>query len=159
MYKNQSLLLDTNGNSDESIEFTSGQGTNVEYSCSVIWQNRMLVYGGWGDYQYQISEVNDCSLSVIGQLPFTHLYGTCTVANEQIYLCFSQYPNETAGKLCYETSDPLDNFSALPQSKGFKYKLYCITQSTVKLLRESILRPLHKEHFQASPYSSGSFLR
>lgn len=80
----------------------------------------MLVYGGWGNYQYQISEVSDCSLTVIGELPFTHLYGACTVANEQIYLCFSQFPTETAGKLCYQTDDPLGGFSALPQIEGLR---------------------------------------
>ena len=111
------------------MNFTFGEGTNVEYSCSVTWQNRMIVYGGWGEYQYQISEVNDCTLKMIGKLPFIHLYGSCTVADQQIYLCFSQFPSETAGKLCYQTSDPLGKFSALPQYKvSFEFSklpLYC----------------------------------
>ena len=120
LYKSQPLLLDAEGNADANIEFTFGPATNVEYSCSITWKNRMLVYGGWGNYQYQISEVSDCSLTVIGELPFTHLYGACTVANEQIYLCFSQFPTETAGKLCYQTDDPLGGFSALPQIEGLR---------------------------------------
>ena len=56
LYQNQSLLVDENGNSNEKLDFTF-DGTSIEHSCSVTWQNRMLVFGGIAEYSKQIAEV------------------------------------------------------------------------------------------------------
>ena len=56
LYKNQSLIVDENGNSNEKLDFTFAE-TSIEHSCSVTWQNRMLVFGGIAEFSKQVSEV------------------------------------------------------------------------------------------------------
>ena len=57
-------------------------------------------------YTKQIAEVLNCGLSKIGELAFDLEDGACTVANNDIYLCFSQH-DQSATKTCIKKSDPL----------------------------------------------------
>ena len=74
-------------------------------------------------YTKQIAEVVNCGLSKIGELGFDLEDGACTVANNEIYLCFSQHA-QSATKTCGKISDPLSTFSNINDTTYGHSKAY-----------------------------------
>ena len=61
------------------------------YSCSLVWQGKMHVFGGLSRKK-QIARVDDCVLGQIGALDFNFKGGACTasrVFNTQLIFVFS----------------------------------------------------------------------
>ena len=63
-------------------------------------------------YIRQIVEVANCGISKIGDLSFDLEDGACTVANNEIYLCFSSN-DLSATKTCRKLTDPLGSATAI----------------------------------------------
>ena len=66
------MLFDYRGNT-KALDMGIDNDTQVELSCSVVWQGSMYVYGGL-QYTDQISKVGDCHLRRIGNLGFDRLF-------------------------------------------------------------------------------------
>ena len=104
------LLLDFAGDV-EVINFTFGENTEVEASCSTVYRGEQLIIGGWNErnqvfsifiifnewrdntWLVQISAVSGCGLQRKGDLGFSFRYGTCSTFNapnqdENVLLCF-----------------------------------------------------------------------
>ena len=112
---NVPLIIDSMGQSQE-IGFTYGPETEVMAACSIIWRGQMYMFGGY-TYKHQISVVDQCSLTKIGDLPIRMNYGACAQRNdEQIYICFEDLDDSSTGKNCHLANGPLENFSNLPSS-------------------------------------------
>ena len=112
---NTSVLLDGYGNV-KWPDFTFSEGTEVVYSCSVIWESQMYVFGGYRR-NYQISRINGCQLDLIAQLDFKFNLGSCTnFADSFVYLCFPDYSDETSHKYCYRSIGPLNKFQRVADS-------------------------------------------
>ena len=72
--------------------------------------------GGYHNKQ-QISVVDQCRLTQIGELPFRMSFGACAQRdNEQIFICFEDFDDTSTYKNCHVTNGPLENFSNLPNS-------------------------------------------
>ena len=113
--ENKPLIIDGNGQSKE-IGFIYGTGTEVASACSVIWRGEMYVFGGY-THQRQISMVDQCQLTRIGDLPFNMYHGACAQRNDQeVFICFEVFNEPSTSKNCYLANGPLDNFSSLPNS-------------------------------------------
>ena len=73
-----------------------GPATEVENSCSLTWQGRMLVFGGY-THTRQISEVEGCGLIRLDHdLPFDLYRGACTTYDSDMIRC-----NHTAERKFY----------------------------------------------------------
>ena len=83
------IVIDSVGDQEELSCFKRDSKTQARGSCSIIWQNQMIVFGGRNQKQ-QISRLDDFRLNRIGSLAFDHHYGACSVMNGQIYLCFGR---------------------------------------------------------------------
>ena len=82
------LITDVNERIDtRSFWFKIGDKTEVYRSCSVTFQGRSYVYGGYTE-QTQLSMVDECALKRIATLPFAFKYGACTSTPDQVFLCF-----------------------------------------------------------------------
>ena len=100
------LLVNLAGEEEELACFERDYNTDLYYSCSVNWRNQLLVFGG--NYERrQISRLTGHKLERVGDLPFTHYAGACSVmADRLIFLCFSY-----ERKLCRRSTGPLEKFS------------------------------------------------
>ena len=91
------ILFDAAGKMSNA-DFMFEQGTGCYYSCSAILKGRMLIFGGhqhgWSEYITQISEVEDCRLHRLGDLPMEFEFGACNTfgsgATENVHLCFGR---------------------------------------------------------------------
>ena len=93
--------------------FSHEDKTEVYHSCSLIWNNRMYIYGG-ADNKRKISKLNQYMLQIVGSLPFEFYFGACTnMADRKLYLCFSFSQDETTKKQCYWSANPLDDFESV----------------------------------------------
>ena len=96
----------------EKLDFSFGQGTQVDESCSLQWRNQYYVFGG-DDRERQVSIVNNCGLERKGTLSFDFYGGACTVLNTQtIVLCFGDEMD-----LCRHADNPLGSFTKLKKSR------------------------------------------
>ena len=78
------LVIDGKGKSKD-IRFRVGAQTEAHASCSIIWHGDMFIFGGY-DNRRQISQVDGCKLTRVGQLPFKMRYGACAQReNEEIF--------------------------------------------------------------------------
>ena len=114
---NVPLIIDGRGQSKE-IGFNYGSGTEVENSCSIVWRGQMVVFGG-KNYKRQISVVEGCKLTNIGELPFLmELGGACAQRDDaEIFVCFEDYwGHDSSYKDCHYSTGPLEEFSKLPSS-------------------------------------------
>ena len=94
--------------------------TEAYNSCSVIWQNRLHIFGGYA-LKRQISQLIDHELQHIGELAFDHSHAACSVMNNQhIYLCFNSPEGAAPGaddyKRCRRSTGPLELFSEVASS-------------------------------------------
>ena len=80
-------------------KFKFGRVTGIDGSCSVVYQGKMLVFGGWGDFERQISEIKSkdgkCGIQRIKnvEMPKEFYSGGCNIIKENekeyVLLCFS----------------------------------------------------------------------
>ena len=114
----QAFLINPIGNHTK-VDFRFGPATQVWNSCSIQWQNRMVVFGGFNERK-QISEVKGCGLTRIGSLAFNFHSGACaSMQNVAIFLCFDWWDGN--GKVCRSSSDPLGKFNAIDDSNFNHY--------------------------------------
>ena len=81
----------------ELDEFNVERGTGAWYSCSVVQNGIMIIFGGdsyFTNHGRQISIVESCRLYRIGQLPNIFDGGACntfktSIGEEYSLLCFS----------------------------------------------------------------------
>ena len=96
-------MIDPTGSQAELSCFEHDNNTQLFLSCSVSWQNQMIIFGGRMRTR-QVSRLDGYRLNRIGNLSFDHEDGTCTVMNDEIYLCFSSnWPLNDASEsfLCF----------------------------------------------------------
>ena len=100
-----------------SFNFTYDDETEVDGSCSVIWQNENYVFGGYNKRR-QIAKLDGCRLRHIGELAFDHAYAGCAnVKNEQILLCFNLcWDSSSDGDKCRSSTSPIGVFEDVPRS-------------------------------------------
>ena len=92
----------------KSLDFKFGDRTEVKFSCSVVWQGFMYIFGGT-TRERQISRVHDCYLNRIGNLGFDLTGGTCAAVNDaSIYWCFTSVSNKKTNKQCFTATGPLE---------------------------------------------------
>ena len=95
---------------EKQIDFTFSSGTEVDFSCSIVWRDEMFVFGGSKKRQ-QISKVENCRLISIGQLNFSMNYGACTnVGNELVFICFHDRDDSTTYRRCLKATEPMATF-------------------------------------------------
>ena len=76
----------------------------------------MFLFGGISQ-QHQISKVENCRLTSIGELNFSMKYGACTnVGDELVFICFHDTDDSSTDKKCWKASEPLASFQAAPDS-------------------------------------------
>ena len=99
---NPPTLLHPNGDfTTTDFNFTIPPLVDVELSCSLVWKDRMFIFGG-SSRRRQILEIDNCILKPVGTLQFEFRDGACTVdAYSSIYLCFSSGDD---GRLCRKGS-------------------------------------------------------
>ena len=73
-------VVDGSGRSRDVV-FKTGTGTEISNTCSLVWQGKMFIFGGQ-KYKQQISVVEQCKLSLKGNLPFKMYEGACTQRND-----------------------------------------------------------------------------
>ena len=109
--ENVPIVIQPDGAVLDDIDFSYGTFSEAYHSCSLTYQNRMLIFGGH-DHKRQISEIIECGIYRVGDLKFDFTYGACTVANNKISLCFdSSKPRD-----CYESEGDLDRFKPISKS-------------------------------------------
>ena len=111
----KSRLIDGKGQSKE-IEFDFGENTAVVASCSIVWQGKMFMFGGY-KLKTQISTVEQCQLTAIGNLEFDMDKGACAQRNDaEVFICFADAFNNRTTRSCHRSTGPLESFSKLPDS-------------------------------------------
>ena len=104
------MLLNLGGEQEELTCFERDNTTQAYYSCSINWNNQLIIYGGNTDRR-QISRLTGHKLEIIGSLDFDHRLGACSVvANKIIYLCFN-YGDPKDFNRCRRSTGPLEQFS------------------------------------------------
>ena len=89
-------LIDTASELSTSFDLN---GKELYQSCGVTFQNKYFVFGGVKD-KHQIIELEDCSLTTIGNLDFNYHRGACDSTDKVIVLCFDYHD----GKRCRQSS-------------------------------------------------------
>jgi len=126
--KNEHKSYKVNGASNGPAFITFGKGTEVVDSCSVAWNNEQYVFGGQTNKR-QISKIEDCELTQVGELDFDFSSGACDVTDKHIVLCFG---NDDDTKTCRYGLDPFTITSALPQSNfGHRYTRIATGQNNI----------------------------
>ena len=109
------VLLDGKGRSKD-IGFIIEWGTDVDASCSVIWQGQMFVFGG-DNAKRQIALLDKCKLRKKGELPFDMTYGACVQRdNQELFICFENVNDPSTFKNCHRSEGPLKAFAKLLNS-------------------------------------------
>ena len=87
------IITDDSETTGNDVGFEFDENTSVYSSCSMIYKNQLLVYGGTNSYggdKRQISKLSGCRLQRIGTLDYDHDSGACTGVNDtRIFLCFN----------------------------------------------------------------------
>ena len=83
------ILIDATGSQAELSCFEHESDTQAFHSCSVNWQNQMIVFGGYHERE-QISRLEDYRLNRIGSLAFGFYNGACTVISRAISRILAQ---------------------------------------------------------------------
>ena len=126
---NEPIITDATGLDDRFFYFKYEENTEAYGSCGLTFQNQFYMFGG-NSKRTQISQIVNCELKRIGQLPFTFEYGACTnVANQKFYLCFDW--NDY--RQCYEASSPTGTFKAISKS-GNDHRYTRIASSDGKII-------------------------
>ena len=73
-----------------SARFNYEPQTGSFGSCSAMYRDRMLIFGGFeSDSDDQISQVTDCELQRVGSLPKTATFPACSTFNNAVWICFA----------------------------------------------------------------------
>ena len=111
---NVPIITNGSGKDERDFSFVLEQCTEVHGSCSLTWQNRHFIFGGYNQ-KTQISMVDDCTLKLVAELAFNHYYGGCANVDDRlIYLCFSRESGDY--KKCRYSSSPLGDFEQISDS-------------------------------------------
>ena len=122
------LLIDPAGGST-NITFEYLSDTEVYWSCSTVWKNDMIVFGG-STHRDQVSRVESCTLKRIGTLAFSFNVGACTsTPADDIYLCFD---NKLING-CRVGSEPTGNYAETERAFYGHYNTR-IAASTTEIL-------------------------
>lgn len=126
---NYPIIIDSNGNQQTNI-FKVDDDAEVSLSCAVTYQGLFYVYGG-SSAKTQIATIEDCSLkkSTSRHLPFEVEAAECTVANDNIYLCFGK---ENSYNTCHKASDPTGPFVELSEKSTDSHGKTRIASSSSK---------------------------
>ena len=130
---NVPIITNAAGRQDTDFDFVFGEGTSVYYSCSVTWKNELYVFGGFTkkrqNSERQISKLDGCQLTLIGELKFNHYHGACaSVADAKLYLCFGNIYNFADYKKCRVALSPTGDFEEIIGS-NFDHRLTRIAAS------------------------------
>ena len=104
----------------KNLEFSFPSDTGVIYSCSLVFNGVMYVFGGTTPHNRQISRVRGCGLVHIGNLDFSFYDGACSVTQNKILLCFDELKWE--GRVCRKASSPTGLFSKIPESNYHHFR-------------------------------------
>ena len=103
------------------MDFYFPSNIEVQQSCSVVFKNKMFIFGGTEKHR-QISEVSSkCGIDRIGDLPFDFVRGACTVIKEdEIMLCFDlKQPDQ--GRVCRIDKNPTGSLDKINKESNFTH--------------------------------------
>ena len=116
------LMIDGQGQS-KKIELSNKvkipyDSTIIDESCSITWQGKMYIFGGYPkETRQQILVVDKCKLTLKGKLPFKMIAGACAQReNAEVFICFENIYRIETLRNCHRATDPLKKFSKLPNS-------------------------------------------
>ena len=127
------VYIKSNGDLETISCFQPEKETVIKYSCSLIWQRKVYVYGGtlrMNMLYNQISRLDGLKLNRVGSLDFNMLDGGCSVMDEKhIFLCFDSYnsKDDNAYRQCWRSKNPLTDFVKIPASSFEHSKAKIIT--------------------------------
>ena len=106
-----SIIISLEGEKLKESEFEYDNQTEVSHSCALVWRNENFIIGGWqtqNNERRQVSKIENCRLTRVGNLEFDHRWGTCANINdEKVYLCFNRkYPGYDDDYVCRFASSP-----------------------------------------------------
>ena len=116
LHRRSSIITNAAGRQDTNFDFVF-DGTEVDNSCSMTWQNNFYIFGGAEPYKKrQIAQLIGCRLTSIGYLDFNHTEGACAnVADEKLYLCFNGEFGDDHNQ-CRVALSPTGDFEEINQS-------------------------------------------
>ena len=109
-----------NGEGKEMARFISGfefgDDTDTSGSCSIVWRGKMHLFGG-NYHRRQISVVDKCQLTRIGNLTFDMYLGACAQRDgEEVFICFGTYTDPAETRKCRRAIGQLQSFTDIPNS-------------------------------------------
>lgn len=128
------------------VNFNYDDKTSVYRSCSVSVNNTMIVYGG-ANAKRQISQVTDCSLKIIGTLPFDFDTGSCAYEKNMILLCADTKKNQTP-QTCYISSE-VTHFTdtSFTKTRNFRHYATRMASADGKVLAVGDTKHARAEYF------------
>merc|ERR1712106_85099 len=136
------IITNAAGRQDTDFDFVFGEGTEVDYSCSMTWQNELYIFGGYFKKR-QISKLIGCELTKIGELEFDHYGGACAnVADTKLYLCFNLGSGDY--NKCRVALSPTGIFEEINRS-NFDHHYTRIAASGDEILALGSYDPWHKK--------------
>ena len=106
----------------------------VDESCAVTHENKYYIFGGRVNTR-QVLQLDNCRLTSIGSIDFTHDGGACGSANGVIILCFNTV-NSMDYKRCRQAATPNGPWTEMALST-YDHKDTSIATSTGSLLTQS----------------------
>ena len=165
------MITDLTGSQITDFDFSYDDETEVDASCSVLWQNENFVFGGWNKKR-QIAKLDGCRLRHIGELTFDHVYAGCANdKNEKILLCFNFRSDEDSseGDKCRSLSSPTGPYEDVPRSNythretkiaASDSKLFCSKQKFIfqvlYLLSVELVQAIRKRSYLKQQPAPGS---
>ena len=114
----RAFLVDNTGGFTK-LAFSFASNTEVDHSCSLLFNDKMFVFGGYVKKR-QISQVKNCGLKRFASLDFDFDRGTCALTQSStIILCFAWSNYE--GRLCRIAYSPTASFTKLKESNYYHY--------------------------------------
>ena len=118
--KNQAISIDPNSG-HVNMGFYFPGNTEVHQSCSVVFNDKMFIFGGQKETR-QIAEVSTkCGINRIGDLPFDFVNGACTIIKgNYLMLCFDMKEGYQ-GKVCRIDKSPTGSFDKINKESNFNH--------------------------------------
>ena len=105
------MITDLTGRADSrGFWFKLEKYTEVSYSCAVNFKGRSYVYGGYKE-PYQLSMVDGCALTRVGDLPFPYTEGACTNTPNHVFLCFENLSDYKTCRVSHSATGPFEPVS------------------------------------------------
>ena len=102
------MITDLTGRADSrGFWFKLEKYTEVSYSCAVNFKGRSYVYGGYKE-PYQLSMVDGCALTRVGDLPFPYTEGACTNTPNHVFLCFENLSDYKTCRVSHSATGPFE---------------------------------------------------